>query len=263
MLAPAPRLVYGRAHDLDLKALLKPDQGQPASSLQLVDKKGFEAWLKGQPARVRKRARGAGVQGRGLSARHLARRAGRMGGRARRRQCRGARAPGASPRRRRACPRGPIASPIAGRGPAVLGWLLGQYRFDRYKKEAAAKGPRILLTDEPARIDEAVLIAEFDLPRPRPRQHAGRRSRPGRARGRGARARRSGRRQDQGHRRQGARRGLSDDRRGRPRRRQGPRAAADRAGIWRPAPSPNRDHRQGRLLRFRAGSTSSPRRACG
>jgi len=45
-------------------------------------------------------------------------------------------------------------------GPAVLGWLLGQYRFDRYLKEPAPKGPRVLLTDEPARIDEAVLLAE-------------------------------------------------------------------------------------------------------
>ena len=51
---------------------------------------------------------------------------------------------------------------VAGRGPgpAALGWLLGQYRFDRYKKEPNGKGPRVLLTDEPARIDETVLLAE-------------------------------------------------------------------------------------------------------
>jgi hypothetical protein len=36
----------------------------------------------------------------------------------------------------------------------MLGWLLGQYRFDRYKKEPSKKGPRVLLTDDPARIAE-------------------------------------------------------------------------------------------------------------
>ena len=72
---------------------------------------------------------------------------------------------------------------VAGRGPgpAVLGWLLGQYRFDRYKKEPSAKGARVLLTDEPARIDETVLHGRGDLPGPRPGQHPRRRSRPGRA----------------------------------------------------------------------------------
>ncbi len=51
---------------------------------------------------------------------------------------------------------------VAGRGPgpAMLGWLLGQYRFERYKKEPSARGARVLLTDEPARIDETLLQAE-------------------------------------------------------------------------------------------------------
>src|SRR5262249_36742633 len=47
-----------------------------------------------------------------------------------------------------------------GPGPAMLGWLLGHYRFDRYRKEAKPAGPRVLLTDEPARIDEILLLAE-------------------------------------------------------------------------------------------------------
>jgi leucyl aminopeptidase len=41
-----------------------------------------------------------------------------------------------------------------------LGWLLGQYRFDRYKQEPKSKGARVLLTDDPARIAEAILLAE-------------------------------------------------------------------------------------------------------
>ena len=45
-------------------------------------------------------------------------------------------------------------------GPAVLGWLLAQYRFDRFKKDKQTKGPRVLLSDEPAKIEEAVRIVE-------------------------------------------------------------------------------------------------------
>lgn len=43
-------------------------------------------------------------------------------------------------------------------GAAMLGWLLAQHRFERYRK-ADAVGPRILLTGEPARIEETVRLA--------------------------------------------------------------------------------------------------------
>jgi leucyl aminopeptidase len=47
-------------------------------------------------------------------------------------------------------------------GPAVLGWLLAQHRFDEYrsKKDEPERGPRVLVTGEAARIDEAVRLAE-------------------------------------------------------------------------------------------------------
>ncbi|PKP87615.1 MAG: aminopeptidase, partial [Alphaproteobacteria bacterium HGW-Alphaproteobacteria-16] len=44
-------------------------------------------------------------------------------------------------------------------GPAMLGWLTGQYRFDRYRKDDKAAGPRILLTTEPGKIDETLRLA--------------------------------------------------------------------------------------------------------
>jgi leucyl aminopeptidase len=44
-------------------------------------------------------------------------------------------------------------------GDAALGWLLAQYKFDRYKKDDA-KGPRILLTNDPARIDAVISEAQ-------------------------------------------------------------------------------------------------------
>ena len=46
-------------------------------------------------------------------------------------------------------------------GKAALGWLLAQHRFDDYRtRKDAARGPRILVTGEAARIDEAIRLAE-------------------------------------------------------------------------------------------------------
>ena len=45
-------------------------------------------------------------------------------------------------------------------GPALFGWQSGQYRFTRYKADAAGEGPRILVTGEVARIPAAVAEAQ-------------------------------------------------------------------------------------------------------
>ena len=44
-------------------------------------------------------------------------------------------------------------------GAAMLGWCLAQHRFDRYRSDTTAQGPRVLLTGEPAKIDETVRLA--------------------------------------------------------------------------------------------------------
>ena len=38
-------------------------------------------------------------------------------------------------------------------GPAMHGWVTGQYRFDRYRAEPSEEGPRVLLTSEVKAID--------------------------------------------------------------------------------------------------------------
>jgi len=143
----------------DLAALLKPDRGQPAILLQLVDKKGFEAWLKAQPARVRQAAEAQGFKAEGYQFAIL------PGERDTWSAALGVAnveelSPWCLAKAAENLPEGTYRVDNRGPGPAVLGWLLGQYRFDRYKKNGAAKGPRILLTDEPARIGETLLIAE-------------------------------------------------------------------------------------------------------
>ncbi|HYD13798.1 MAG TPA: leucyl aminopeptidase family protein [Allosphingosinicella sp.] len=144
---------------IDLKALLKPDQGQPATPLHLVDKKGFEAWLKEQPARARKAVEAQGFKGEGFQLAIL------PGERDEWTAVLGVAnvdelSPWCLAKAAESLPEGLYRVAGRGPGPAVLGWLLGQYRFERYKKEPSARGARVLLTDEPARIDEAVLQAE-------------------------------------------------------------------------------------------------------
>jgi leucyl aminopeptidase len=143
----------------DFAALLRADKGQPATSLDLVDKAGLEAWLKAQPARARAAAQAQGFEGKanqvvilpgegdrwsaalgvdsaeGLGPWDLAAAAERL-------------------------PEGRYRAESGPPGQAALGWLLGQYRFERYRKPRDEKGPRILLTSEPARIEEAVALAE-------------------------------------------------------------------------------------------------------
>ena len=145
---------------MDLAALLQPDKGQPAAPLHLVDKAGFDAWLGGQPERVRQAVRAQAFKAEGYQLAFL---------------------PGDSPdqwaavlgvakadepgvwclaKAAETLPEGTYR--VAGRspGPAALGWLFGQYRFGRYKEDKAAAVPRVLLTDDPARIEETVAVAE-------------------------------------------------------------------------------------------------------
>jgi leucyl aminopeptidase len=143
---------------IDPVALVRPDKGQRAIPLVLVDKKSFDGWLKGQPAAVRSALSAQGFRGEGfqlafvpgerdewsavlgvanveeLSAWCLAKAA-------------------------EALPEGTYRVEGRSPGPAVLGWLLGQYRFGRYKEDKAPKGARVLLTDAPARIDETIEVA--------------------------------------------------------------------------------------------------------
>jgi leucyl aminopeptidase len=143
----------------DLSTLLRPDKGEPATALHLVDKKGFDAWLKGQPARVRQAALAQGFKGEGYQLAIL------PGEQAEWSAVLGVAdvdvlSPWCLAKAAEALPEGRYRVGGGAPGPAALGWLLGQYRFERYKKAEAKAGPRVLLTSEPARIEETVLTAE-------------------------------------------------------------------------------------------------------
>src|SRR5687767_10510652 len=138
---------------------LQPDKGQPAVSLHLVDKKGFDSWLGSQPERIRQTAAAQGFRGEGYQLAIL------PGEKADWSAVLGvAKVDDLSPwclaRAAESLPGGKYRVEGRGPGPAVLGWLLGQYRFERYKKAEPKTGPRVLLTSEPARIEETVRLAE-------------------------------------------------------------------------------------------------------
>ena len=143
----------------DLSDLLRPDKGEPATALHLVDKDGFDDWLKAQPERVRGAAGAQGLKGEGFQLGIL------PGDKAGWSAVLGVAnvdelSPWCLAKAAEALPEGSYRVEGRGPGPAMLGWLLAQYRFDRYKSEGSKKGPRILLTDDPARIEETVRLAE-------------------------------------------------------------------------------------------------------
>ncbi len=143
----------------DLASLLQPDRGQAATPLHLTDKKSFDDWLKAQPERVRQAAKAQGFKGEGFQ---LAILPGERDdwsvllGVANRDSL----SEWCLAKAAESLPEGTYKLAEGSPGPATLGWLLAQYRFDRFKKDKQAKGPRVLLTGEPARIEETVRIAE-------------------------------------------------------------------------------------------------------
>jgi leucyl aminopeptidase len=135
--------------------LLQADRGQPAHAIEIVEAAGFDAWLNAQPPRAR-----AAVAAQKLT--------GKAGG--------SATLPGEADdwsvvlvvkdaslgawdlaKLAETLPEGSYR-PSRDAAAAMLGWVLGQYRFDRYRKPEG-EGPRVLISGEPARIEETVRIA--------------------------------------------------------------------------------------------------------
>ena len=142
----------------DLSTLLRPDKGQPAISINLVEKAGLDDWLSSQPEPVRQAAAAQGFKGEAHQLAILPDKGGwyaalgvssadTLG-------------PWCLAKAAETLPEGSYRLHGRSPGAAALGWLLGQYSFDRYKADPAPKGARILLSDEPARISEIVLLAE-------------------------------------------------------------------------------------------------------
>jgi leucyl aminopeptidase len=146
----------------DFSNLLVADRGQKAQPIHLVDKDSFDAWAKTRPAEDRalmKAHRFDGKSGfafvilpRGSDAFEVVSAV--------------ADAADLSPwclsKLAESLPEGSYKLAQSEPGPAALGWLLAQHRFDafRSKKEDAERGARVLVTGEPAKIETTVRLAE-------------------------------------------------------------------------------------------------------
>jgi leucyl aminopeptidase len=141
----------------DFAALLQPDKGQPAHLVHAVQADGLDEWLASLPERGRAAAQAGLFKGKPgefvflpadkadgwAVAVGLAADAGPWG------------LAGAVAR----LPEGTYRLADAAPGAGALGWLLAHHRFDRYRRAPDPIPERILLTPEPARIDETVRLA--------------------------------------------------------------------------------------------------------
>jgi leucyl aminopeptidase len=136
--------------------LIQPDNGQPATPIHIIDKDGFEAWLATQPDTVRTAVKAQKFEGGANDIAIL---------------------PGDKPgewavvagvadaatlgvwniaKASDSLPEGTYRLVEADAGNAMLGWMLGQYRYQEYLSEPKVTGGRVLLVKEPGRIRNAV-----------------------------------------------------------------------------------------------------------
>ncbi len=139
--------------------LIQPDNGQPAVPIHIIDKGGFAGWLAAQADAVRTAVKAQKFEGSANDSAIL---------------------PGDKPgewavvagvadasalgvwnlaKAADALPEGTYRLIEADAGDAMLGWMLGQYRYHEYLSEPKITGARVLLVKEPGRIQNAVLQA--------------------------------------------------------------------------------------------------------
>jgi len=145
----------------DFTSLLLPDRGQTARPIHLVDKDGFADWLKRRPADDRALVEAQRFDGKSAGAFVILPRGSEFEVVAAVRKT-SELSPWCLAALAEKLPGGTYKLAEGDPGRAALGWLLTQHRFDAYrsKNEEVEQGPRVLLTGEPARIDETVRLAE-------------------------------------------------------------------------------------------------------
>jgi leucyl aminopeptidase len=145
----------------DFAALLQPDRGQPARTIELVDKAAVEAWLKKQPAGRRALAEAARFDGKAAGQCVVLPRDGDEFDVAASVEDLAKLSPWCLAKLGNVLPAGTYRLASGEPGHAALGWMLAQHRFDRYRSEPSPSiGARVLLTKDAATIDPAVRLAE-------------------------------------------------------------------------------------------------------
>src|SRR3546814_103995 len=143
----------------DYSDLVQPDKGQDARTIHLVDKKGYDDWLKGRSARERATLAAADYKPDGFAHAIL------PGDDADDWSVVSAVADAGSlsawclAKLGQILPEGRYRLADGHPGKALFGWMSGQYRFDTYRSKREARGARVLLTADVAAI--APMVAEM------------------------------------------------------------------------------------------------------
>ena len=145
----------------DFASLLIPDRAQSARAIHLVDKDNFESWVKKRPAEDRVLLEADRFDAKSAFAFVLLPRGGDFEVVSAVKNAEEL-SPWCLAKLAESLPEGSYRLASGEPGKAMLGWLLGQHRFDAYrsKKDEAERGPRKLLTGEPGSIESAVRLAE-------------------------------------------------------------------------------------------------------
>lgn len=145
----------------DFASMLIADQRQKARLIHLVDKQSFDAWLKRQTAEDRALIAAHRFDGSAPSKFVLLPRGGDFDVVTAVKDIR-ALSTWCLAKLAEALPSGLYKLAEGAPGKAALGWLLAQHRFDAYcsKKDEGNEGPRVLLSNEAAQIDQVVSLAE-------------------------------------------------------------------------------------------------------
>ena len=141
----------------DKHALIQPDRGQAAIAIHLVDKPGFEIFLKALSAPQRAALAAQKFTAEGYS--HAIVPAGDgwfvVAGVANPASL----SSWCLARLAEVLPAGTYRLAAGEPGPALFGWVTGQYRFDRYRSDPTVEGPRVLLTSAVKAIDPVLAEA--------------------------------------------------------------------------------------------------------
>src|SRR5262245_27043524 len=141
----------------DKNALIQPDRGQDATAIHLVDKAGLEDFVKPLPAPQRAALAAQKFEADGFQHAILPEGDGWsvVAGVADAAEL----SSWCMAKLAEVLPAGTYRRAGGQPGPAMFGWVTGQYRFDRYRAEPAKEGPRVLLTKDVKAIDPALAEA--------------------------------------------------------------------------------------------------------
>ena len=143
----------------DFSDLLVADRGQTATPVHLVDKTTFEDWAKSRPAEDRALLRAHRFDGK--SGAVILPRSGEQFEVVSAVPDAAKLSPWCLAQLAEGLPEGTYRLASGDAGAAALGWLLAQHRFDGYRKaEDNPKGPRVLVTGDPARIEPTIREAK-------------------------------------------------------------------------------------------------------